>query len=308
MYTMRYTNEQLISTRIYTVQEVFLNRHQFEMSDERREKLVRDFIGNNKGCNKEDVIRGLKKDLSRKTVRKKMNALEEKGEVEDRKEKHSRESKLFLKLDNPLVSAMLELEEFETYFLSLFSKAREKVGDSMKMKAFDKFAKSRRWKLEKSSDVLPPLDQDQLLSESLSIFYHMVNSYMIRSIMVWPILINDKKIVNKLYEKVLMNIANILKKIAKIDEDDIAPLLTSRNEYIITQTLGGAATLMGYRKLFTKYGMQQEIEAVIDSLWKMDKDIQKYAYMEPRAFHFKFRYGIDGWRELLDFAEQRLDM
>ena len=120
------------------------------MSDERRERRVRDFIGNNKGCNKEDVIRGLKKDLSRKTVLKKMNALEEKGEVEDRKEKHSRESKLFLKLDNPLVSAMLELEGFETNFLSLFSKAREKVGDSMKMKAFDKFAKSRHWKLEKS--------------------------------------------------------------------------------------------------------------------------------------------------------------
>ena len=213
------------------------------MSDERREKLVRDFIGNNKGCNKEDVIRGLKKDHSRKTVLKKMNALEEKGEVEDRKEKHSRESKLFLKLDNPLVSAMLELEEFETNFLSLFSKSREKVGDSMKMKAFDKFAKSRHWKLKKSSDVLPPLDQDQLLSESLSIFYHMVNSYMIRSIMVWPILIHDKKIVNKLYETVLMNIANILKKIAKIDEDDISPLLTSRNEYIITQTLGGAIPL-----------------------------------------------------------------
>ena len=57
--------------------------------------------------------------------------------------------------------------------------------------------------------------------------------------MVWPILIHDKKIVNKLYETVLMNIANILKKIAKIDEDDISPLLTSRNEYVITQTLGG---------------------------------------------------------------------
>lgn len=277
------------------------------MSNERREKLVRNFIGNNKGCNKEAVIRGLKKDLSKKTARKIMELLEERREIEDRKEKDSRECKLFLKSDNPLVSVILELEEFERYFFTLFIKARGKAGDSIKMKAFDIVAKHHHWKLEKSSGVLPPPDQDQLLSEPLSIFYHMVNSYLIRSIMVWPIQIHDKIILSKLYEMVFMNIAGMLKKIVEVDEDDIAPLLTSRNEYIITKTLGGAARLMEYRKLFTKYGMQQEIEAVIDSLWKMDKDIQQYAYKEPKALHFKFRYGIDGWRDLLDLAEQRLD-
>lgn len=58
--------------------------------------------------------------------------------------------------------------------------------------------------------------------------------------------------------------------------------------------LGGAANLMEYRSVFAKFGMEQEIEDVIDSLWKMDKDIQQYAYKEPKALHFKFRYGVDG--------------
>ena len=60
------------------------------------------------------------------------------GEVEDRKEKHSRESKLFFETRQSFGLRHVKIEEFETYFLSLFSKAREKVGDSMKMKAFDK--------------------------------------------------------------------------------------------------------------------------------------------------------------------------
>jgi hypothetical protein len=102
-----------------------------------------------------------------------------------------------------------------------------------------------------------------------------------------------------------MKIANMLKKIAKIDEEDVSPLLTSINEYTITKKLGGAASLMEYRGLFAKYGMKQDIEAVIDSLWKIDKDIQQYAYKEPKIYRFRFKYGINGWRELLDLVEQR---
>ena len=174
----------------------------------------------------------------------------------------------------------------------------------MKAKVLDKWAKSCGLKLKKSSDLLTAEDQDQLLSNPLSIFYRMVDSYLFRSIMVWPVQIQDKIILNKLYEMVFIKIANMLKKIAEIDEADISPLLTSRNEYTITKRLGGVASLIEYHTLFTKYGMQQDIEAVIDSLWKIDKDIQQYAYKEPKAYHFKFKYGVDGWRDLLGLVEQ----
>jgi hypothetical protein len=281
-----------------------LKRRQFEISNEGRERLVRDFIGKNKGCNKDAVVRGVSKELSRKTAYRIVESLEGKGEIEDRREKNSRECKLFLKLDNPLVYVLLELEEFEKSFFSLYIKAREKAGNSMKEKVFDKWAKSRRLKLEKSTDLLTAEAQDQLLSKPLSIFYRMVDSYLFRSIMVWPNQIQDKVILNKLYEIVFMKIANILKKIAEIDEQDISSLLTSRNEYTIAKRLGGAASLMEYRILFAKYGMQQDIEAVIDSLWKIDTDIQQYIYKEPKAIHFRFKYGVNGWRDLLDLVEQ----
>ena len=277
------------------------------MSNDQRQKLVRDFVRNHKGCNKEFVVEGLKDNVSKKTVYKIIELMKEEGQIEEINEgKGGRGSKLFLKLDNPLVSVLLELEEFEKSFFSLFIKAREKAGNSMKAKAFDKWAKSHHWKLEKSSDLLTAKDQDQLLSNPLSIFYRMVDSYLFRSIMVWPIQMQDKIILNKLYEIVFMKIANMLKRIVEIDEEDIAPLLKSQNEYTITKRLGGAASLMEYRILFTKYGMQQDIEAVIDSLWKMDKDIQQYVYKEPKALHFRFKYGVDGWRDLLDLVEQSL--
>lgn len=278
----------------------------FRFYVEGRERLVTDFIKKNKGCNKEVVVRGVSKDLSKKTVYKIIESLEKRGKIEDRREKNIRECKPFLKLDNPLVSVILELEEFEKSFFSLFIKAREKAGDSIKAKASDNLAKSLHLKLEKSSDLLTAEDQDQLLSTPLSIFYRMVDSYLFRSIMIWPIQIHDKVVLNKLYEMVFMKIANMLKKIAEIDEQDISPLLTSRNEYTITKRLGGAASLMKYRILFTKYGMQHDIEAVIDSLWKIDTDIQQYIYKEPKALHFRFKYEANGWRDLLDLAEQSL--
>jgi hypothetical protein len=106
---------------------------------------------------------------------------------------------------------------------------------------------------------------------------------------------------------VFIKIANMLKKIAEIDEEDISPLLTSINKYTITRRLGGAGSLMEYRGFFTKYGMKGDIEAVIDSLWKIDKEIQQYAYKEPKIYRFRFKYGFNGWRELLDLVEQRFD-
>ena len=277
------------------------------MNNDHREILVRDFIRDHKGCNKQAVIEGLQDNISKKTVYKVIERMKVEGQLEEvNVGKSNKRCKLFLQFDNPLVYIPLELEEFEKSFLTIFIKAREKVGDSLKEIAFEEVAKKYHWNVGKSSELLTTVERDQLLSSLLSIFYRMVDSYLFRSIRVWPIQIQDKIVLNKIYEIVFRKIANMLKKIAEIDEEDISPLLTSRNEYIITKRLGGVDSLMEYRGLFTKYGMKRDIEAVIDSLWMIDKDIQQYAYKEPKALQFKFRYGIDGWRDLLDLAEQRL--
>jgi Fe2+ or Zn2+ uptake regulation protein len=285
-----------------------LNRKQFEINNEQRQRLVRQFVRSHKGCNKEFVVKGLKDSLSKKTVYKVIEVMKEEGQVEELNSgKGSRGCKLFLRSDNPLVYIPLELEEFEKSFFTLFIKARERVGDSLKEKALEEVAKKYHWNVNKSSELLTTVDRSQLLSYVLSIFYRMVDSYLFRSISVWPIQIQDKIVLNKIYEIVFIKIANMLKKIAEIDEEDISPLLTSINKYTITRRLGGAGSLMEYCGFFTKYGMKGDIEAVIDSLWKIDKEIQQYAYKEPKIYRFKFKYGINGWRELLDLVEQRFD-
>jgi hypothetical protein len=283
-----------------------LNRHQFEISVEQREKLVRDFIGNNKGCCKETVIRGLQKDLSRKTVYKVIEMMKGEEKIEDLKEDKDRKSKLFLKYDNPLVSIQLELEEFEKSFFSLFNKAREKSAESMLMRSLVEFARRANWPQGETPGLLSTIDETQLLSEPLSIFYRMVDSYLIRSMNVWPCRIQDKESLNKVYEMVFMKIANLMEKIVEVDENGMAQFIKLKNEYALLCRLGGAASLMEYRSVFAKFGMKQEIEDVIDSLWKIDKDIQRFVYMEPKALHFKFRYGVDDWRNLLYLTEQSL--
>jgi hypothetical protein len=139
------------------------------MNNDQRQRLIRDFIRNHKGCNKEFVVEGLKDDMSKKTVYRIINLMTEEGQLEViKEEKGTRSSKLFLRLDNPMVSIPLELEDFEKSFFSLFIKTRRKVGNSMKMKMWDGFAKKAHWPLGESMDTLSRKDQDELLSASLS--------------------------------------------------------------------------------------------------------------------------------------------
>jgi Fe2+ or Zn2+ uptake regulation protein len=171
------------------------------MNNDHREILVRDFIRDHKGCNKQAVIEGLQDSISKKTVYKVIEMMKKEGQLEELNVgKSNKRCKLFLKFDNPLVYIPLELEEFEKSFFSLFIKAREKVGDSLRERAIQEFAKKHHWKIKKSTELLTTVERAQLLAYLLSIFYRLVDSFLFRSISVWPIQIQDKKVLNKIYE------------------------------------------------------------------------------------------------------------
>lgn len=64
-----------------------------------------------------------------------------------------------------------------------------------------------------------------------------------------------------------------------------------------------------YLKLFTqfskKFGIEKEIDPVLDDIWNMNKEVQLYAYPEPRLFFLKgFKYGKDDWRKLLEIVDK----
>jgi Fe2+ or Zn2+ uptake regulation protein len=69
------------------------------MGNDQRQKLVKDFVRNHKGCNKEFIVKGLKDSISKKTIYKVIELMKEEGQIEEINEgMNGRGSKLFLKI------------------------------------------------------------------------------------------------------------------------------------------------------------------------------------------------------------------
>jgi hypothetical protein len=94
------------------------------MDNQERRKILIDFILHNQGCTKADIEKALP--ISRKTIFRLIDELKEDEIVEEIQEKpNSREHKLFVKKDNPLIRVTSELEQFEKAYLQLLIKLKE---------------------------------------------------------------------------------------------------------------------------------------------------------------------------------------
>jgi|SRR5215208_7756511 len=71
-----------------------------------------------------------------------------------------------------------------------------------------------------------------------------------------------------------------------------------RQEYEIFKRLRGGPLLLQFQAIYEEVGMKQEIDAVIDSLWNIDKEIRHLAYKERETLGLDFKEG-DDWRKLL---------
>jgi hypothetical protein len=107
-----------------------------------RQRIIIEFIRSKPYCNVEDVVRGVKNDISRVTVFKILHKLIESGAVrrhlENNQKRNSREHKLFVDEGNPLVSVRLELEKFESAYFDLLNKVMieyqpERIRASLKL-------------------------------------------------------------------------------------------------------------------------------------------------------------------------------
>jgi hypothetical protein len=289
-----------------------MNRMQFEIGDAQRRIHIINYIATHQGCTKADLERGLKDLISKKTIHKWVSEMINEYILFEKKEKlNSRDHKLFVNENNPLVSAPKEIEQFENAFFSFFNKITNRYENTLLVRAWEDYQDEEG---KRSTIHAPKLLSHERLAElttlRLSIFFRMIDSYLFRSILIWSKQIQDKETRRKLYENVFTKIADMLINITELhDEDPDSSYLSTRMskshlEAHISERLGGISSLNTYQERFKKVGMQKEVEAVIDSLWNIDKPIQNLIYREPEAFKFNFNYGFDDWRKLLELYKE----
>jgi len=272
-----------------------VNRNQFEISPETRHTKIINYIISHEGCTRADLVRGLEKDLSKKTVYKLAGLMIKEGILkhpEDRKNSKKSPLKLFVNKNNLLGSVNVELEQFYSSFISFFDRTNEKI-------IFPMFHNSS----EIAADIIL-----QLSEERLALFFRMVECIFIRSVTKWPKRIQDKKTLKKIYRDTFARISDMLIDIAENHEIPSFVLESNLEKLAMTKLRGGA--LFEFWKKFKDYGMQQEIERVIDAIWNLEKEIQKIAYRDleniSRDLGMEFKYGPDDLRKLF-YALNSLD-
>jgi hypothetical protein len=93
-----------------------------------RRKLVLEFVRTHQGCMKEQIVEGLKNEVSRVPLFDTLNELLLDNTLRDESE-NRRDHKLFVNSDNPLVSVPEDLGRFEEAYISLLHKSMKRIDE-----------------------------------------------------------------------------------------------------------------------------------------------------------------------------------
>jgi hypothetical protein len=270
------------------------------LNEEKRRKIIVDFISEHQGCNAEYVKNGVKDYIGSVKVFRILKDLKEENIVIGKKIKpNSREIQLYINNDNLLVSITRELEEFEKAFFKLLEKAELEFEE--KYVAIP--SQTRNLSIQ---DQLEYSKMFFLIIYPLQIFDEMVNVYNFYSILLWPKKIQDKDTLKELYTVVLTKIANMRVRIVEILRPLASGLVDALMNSKFLDSLYATRNMMDYHRAFSEFGMQKEIEPVLDSMWKINSEYKQNAYPEPMLYGWDFG-ATDDWRKLIELQKQHPD-
>ena len=253
------------------------------------ELKVMSYILNHPDATKQDVVDHFKGEMARVSVFYTVDSLVRYGIVEDNLDPQNRQAhRLSINKASIFLSVLQELDQFEKSLLA-FTRKLEQKGEEI-------YASNPRRLKPEYYDVM---------MQSHIVFYNMLQSYMIRYVEVWPKKFHDRKdVLNKLFAIILSRVTKVREHLPEIPVEHIDLL----RDYILIAKLQGTEHLKSFVADSEKFGLTKEMEPVLDSLWNINREIQAYAYPEPRLYSWQgFEYGKDDWRKLLELSKKHPD-
>jgi hypothetical protein len=270
-------------------------------TDAKRREAIMNFLNYNPGCTKEDVIRGVKEVCSKNTVQKVIDNLQEEEQIQIAKDKlNSRGYKLFLCNDNIQVVLNQQIKDFNYEFTKLLEKIESVIPELI---------------------LLPFTSKENIDKNFMQILYyeqlpHFILKYLmqcllLKSLVVWPKNIQKEKIRHHVtsmvfseMSKIISNYSNFYNK--KLSENDIQIHYNSN----IFEEIKKSETDILYFELFLRLcenkGIGKEFENVVDKLWLLNSDVQKYLHTEARQYNLSYEYEKDDWRKYLKLYRQNI--
>ena len=267
-----------------------------------RDEIIK-FLVNNPGCSKGDLVRGVKNIVSKKPLEKILTELKRDDIVKIEKEKpNSRAYKLFLCSENILIVLNNQIRDFNEEFKKLLQKV-EAVIPELNLLPFTN-------KENRDKNFIMILFYEQL---PLFILKYLMQCFLLKSIAVWPKIIQKKEIISQLNSLVFTEISktvsdysnfyNIKLSKSNIHNENYNPNISDELTKLENNILYFAFFLL----ICKKKGIAKEFENIVDKIWLINSDVQIYLHPEAIRYNLSYEYGKDDWRKYLKLYRQKIE-
>jgi hypothetical protein len=225
-------------------------------------------------------------------------------------------------LDKEQISHMLESKKEEKprdvgnryadprYFLAMVSRQLdefERTFFDMLGRAIDRFEKAKFidgvLDTHPNSDGKEPIHlkaAKESLVQLLDIFYETINVSMLRSTILWPQKIKDKKILYALNSIVFNKITDMRKVLNQALRSFHSGQFNSDFVNYAMANAYATRTLLKYHRTFKNSGFEDESKPLMDSIWGLYEEIKDWVFPEPSMYRWDFNYNKDGWKKFLE--------
>ncbi len=230
------------------------------MDAQERRRIIVEFVSNHHGCKAEDVYDGVKEQISRVPACNTLQQLVKDGVIGDQKP-NRREHRYSVENNNPLVSVPRELDEFEKLFYNFLEGARIKYNEMGFRRTRAKAGESKM--VDYSVDI--QIHAGQILKQVL-------NTYLSYALIKWPIIIQDKELLAKVYTIVFDRLQQIT-----LEFTQFVPFmrLYQDNELNLQSGRLGLVHGLDEREISEIYafskqsGLEREFEPLMGFIWKI---------------------------------------
>jgi hypothetical protein len=267
-----------------------------------RDEII-NFLMKNPGCSKGDLVRGVKNIVSKRPLEKILQELKRDDLLKIEKEKtNSRAYKLFLCSENILIVLNNQIRDFNQEFKNLLQKV-EAVIPEVNLLPFTN-------KENRDKNFIKILFYEQL---PLFILKYLMQCFLLKSIAVWPKIIQKKEIISQLNSLVFTEISNTVSdysnfyniKLSKsnIHNENYNPNISEELTKLENNILYFAFFLL----ICKKKGIAKEFENIVDKIWLINSDVQIYLHPEAIRYNLSYEYGKDDWRKFLKLYRQKIE-
>jgi hypothetical protein len=253
-----------------------------------RERMILEYIERRPGKTKQAVVDHFSGKYSRVLVFRCIENLQKFGMILVKSE-HSQKHRLYINSKSLLISEFHDLDLFKERFLHLLKVTRKKY-DALN-------AKKQSTSIE-ADPQLANLIGNYEWHIILLIYYtlrHLITTYGAVALFRWPLLTGDREVLNRLYKTVFTKLREIMLASLKFVPSEKSPQVIF--EHIMSEGYGDFPELY---KASKQYELEKEFNPVMDSIWKIRKDILPPTPSDPDGT----KRTAKSWMELELFTEQ----